>query len=110
MTEKEQDEILGRTLKEYKKCCIELAATETKLATTGEELISLGKELKERPEQVYFLKRGRDVRFGENRDSKSYSPASIDGNSIADEITALQNLHVKRDELAQRLKSMGHTF
>ena len=80
MTQEEQDAILGRTLREYNDCRKELAAIEAKLASIGEELISLGKELKGRPEQVYFSGRSRDIRFGENRDIQSFSPASIDGN------------------------------
>lgn len=109
MTQDEQDAILGRTLREYNECCKQLAAMETKLASIGEELLNLGRELKAHPEQVYFLGRGRDTRFGGlNRDAKSFEPASINGNSIADQVTALQNQHIKRDELAQRLKSLGH--
>ena len=109
MTQEEQDVILGRTLREYNECCKELAAIEAKLATTGEELSSLGKELRENPEMVTFLGRGHDMRFGgTSPDKKSFSPASIDGNSIANQVTLLQNQHVKRDELARRLKSLGH--
>jgi hypothetical protein len=109
MTQEEQDAIVGRTLREYNECRKELAAMEAKLAGVGDELLSLGKELKANPERVFFFGRGRDIRFGGmNRDAKSFTPASIDGNSIADQVTALQNLHVKRDELSQRLKSLGH--
>jgi len=108
VTQDEQDAIMGRTLREHTECCKELAAITAKLAIIGEELISLGKELKGRPELVYFLGRSRNVRFGENRDTQNFSPASIDGNSIADLVTALQDLHVKRDDLAQRLRSLGH--
>jgi hypothetical protein len=109
MTQEEQDAILGRTLREYKDCCRELAAIEAKLATTGKELSSLGKELQEHPETVDFIGRPHDVRFGlTNRDPRTFSLASIDGNSIADQVTALQNQVVKRDDLARRLKSLGH--
>ena len=106
MTQEEQDAIPGRTLREYNDCCKELAAIVVKLATTGEELSTLGKELRERPEMVDFG-RPRDIRFGGTR-TRTFSPASIDGTSIADQVTALQNRHVKRDELARHLKSLGH--
>lgn len=109
MTQEEQDAILGRALREYNECCKELAAMEAKLASIGGELIGLGNELKAHPERVYFSGRARDTRFGgTTRDAKDFVPASINGNSIADQVTALQNQHVKRDDLAQRLRSLGH--
>jgi hypothetical protein len=113
MTQEEQDAILGRTLREYNDCCRQIGAAETALSKIGETLSNLGYRLKHRPEHTTFANRERDARFGgtagqPTSETQIFQIEAINGADIATRVTELQTMHMKRDDLARRLESLGH--
>ena len=106
MTQEEQDAVLGRTLREYGGSRKELAAMAAQLGETGAMLSRLGGQLKQRPEALLFEGVEHNSRFGDPR-AEIFFPNTIDGKSIAADVSALQQQHIKVQELANRLRALG---
>jgi|SRR6267154_6603242 len=116
MTQEEQDAILGRTLREYNDCSRQIGAIEAALSKVGQELSRLGETLIHHPENALFAGRAHDMRFGRGPaysggpSPEIFQAEAIDGNSIAGRVAELQQCHLQKDNLGNRLESLGHSI
>lgn len=116
MTTEEQDQQLGRAIREHGEAVQNLGRLRAKAADLGNMLSDLGNELQKYPAFVIFQRESHDSRFSSERhplrgsrpQDMIFSADAIDGKSIVALVSAIQGAEIKVADLKRRLEALGH--